>query len=142
MPVSARGGGNDASNNETLAAQVRELLEQGQTTLENIWEASLPNQGIELANKALEIFKKAREGVAELPESYSELKTAVKLGIAETYSQRGHQYRYLRNHPDALADLSQALKMNPTKAIDYYYRAMSYIAKGDFKQAKTDLIEY
>lgn len=142
MPVTARGGGNDENNNEALASRVRALLDEGQAVLESLWEIVPPAKAIEQANRALEIFKKAREGVTELSETYSELKVAVKLGIAETYSQRGHQYRYLHNHAEALADLSQALKMNQTKAEDYYYRALSYLAKGDLRQAKTDLTDY
>jgi tetratricopeptide (TPR) repeat protein len=125
------------ANPDQVAAQ---LLDEGQALLAKIFDTLDINAAIELCNEALSVYKRAREAVAE--SENPDLRRTATLGVAEAYSQRGHQYRYRHDHAEALADLSQALKLNPGKAEDYYYRALSYIIRNEAKQARTDFTEY
>lgn len=126
---------NQGLNEEAQEAQ--RLLEQGQEALETA--ASLaPEEAIKLCDRALSLFKKARE----LAVDDVQLNREARVAVATAYSQRGHQQRYTRNFAGSLADLSQGLRLNPANAEDYYYRALSYLGNGDPRQARTDLIEY
>lgn len=117
--------------------KAQQLLDEGYDVLDGTGGLEAAS-AIEECSRALELFKEARKLVGD----DADLKVATRLGIAAALSQRGHQYRYARDHALALADLSQALRLNPDNALDYYYRALSYLAKGETRQAKTDFTAY
>ncbi len=141
MTFSVPGSDKDAPGGDPdltqALAEARRWLEEGQQALEEC-SSLAPAQAIEQSDKALAAFKKARELAGDDPE----LGRAARLGVAAAYSQRGHQHRYAHNHAEALADLSQAIRLNPAGAEDYYYRALSYLAKGDQRLARNDFTEY
>ncbi|MBN9390297.1 MAG: hypothetical protein J0I20_19880 [Chloroflexi bacterium] len=117
--------------------QTQRLLDQGFEALEAAVELP-PEEAIRLCGQALDLFKRARElAVDDLP-----LQREARLAVATAFSQRGHHYRYNRNFAGSLADLSQGLSLNPANAVDYYYRAMSYLRNNNPRQARADLIEY
>ena len=128
---------NQNSNLNPELQEAQGWLEEGQQILEDSAVLS-PQEAIAHCNEALAAFKRARELAGDDPE----LGRAIRLAIAAAYSQRGHQLRYAHDHAQALADLSQAIKLNPTFAEDYYYRALSYLAKGDQRLARADFTEY
>ncbi len=119
------------------AQEAQRLLDQGQEALETAASVG-PDEAIKLCDQALALFKRARELAVEDPL----LNREARVAVATAYSQRGHQQRYTSNFAGSLADLSQGLRLNPTNAEDYYYRALSYLGNGDPRQARTDLIEY
>jgi tetratricopeptide (TPR) repeat protein len=124
----------DAAGN---TQQAQRLLDQGFETIEAAAELP-PEEAIRLCGQALDMFKRARElAVDDLP-----LQREARLAVATAFSQRGHHYRFDRNFAGSLADLSQGLSLNPANAVDYYYRAMSYLRNNNPRQARTDLIEY
>lgn len=130
----------DQITNQELSKEAQEaqrLLDQGQEALETA-AGSAPDEAIRLCNKALELFKKARELAVDDPQ----LQREARIAVGAAFSQRGHQHRYNRNFAGSLADLSQGLRLNPANAEDYYYRALSYLGNGDQRLARTDLIEY
>ena len=135
---------NEAAKAPVLSPQAQEaqrLLEQGYAQLDGLLELP-PAQALQQADQALAIFKRVREIAQELSEDEGQFRLAARRALAETYSQHGHQQRYLNNHADAVVDLSQGLRLNPDRAEDYYYRGLSYQAKGDLTQARKDLTEY
>ena len=123
------------------AHEVQRLMDQGYVELDRLGELA-PTQAIRGYEGVLTTFKRVREMAQELGEEENEFRLAARRAIAEVFSQRGHQHRFLHNHAEALADLSQGLRLNPDRAEDYYYRGLSYLAKGDTTQARNDLTEY
>ncbi len=131
------GPGTEQNNEAAELAEIQRLLEEGQAALDAATD--LPSaQSLTRCDEALSFFKRARELAGDHPE----MMRTTKLAVAAALSQRGHQHRYARDYSASLADLSQALRLNPDNAEDYYYRAMSYLAKGDTRLARTDLTEY
>jgi tetratricopeptide (TPR) repeat protein len=58
---------------------------------------------------------------------------------AEAYLSRGYFYfRHKGDHDAALADLTEALALNPQLAIAYYERGIVYDSLGDFDKAVAD----
>ncbi len=129
--------GQTATGSQPEIEEARQLIQQGYDLLENTG-SSRPAQALEYCDQALPLFKRARELVGADPD----LGRTARLAIADCYSQRGHQQRYAGQYAESLADLSQSLRLNPANAEDYYYRGLSYLAKGDEKLARTDLTEY
>ncbi len=121
--------------------EIQTLLTDGYTILDRLGELD-PATAIGQCDAALSLFKRARELTGELPTDELNFNLTVRRAIADAFSQRGHQQRYLYNHADALADLSQSLKLNPDRAEDYYYRAQSHLAKSNLAQARADFTEY
>jgi tetratricopeptide (TPR) repeat protein len=119
------------------AQEALRLLEQGQADLETAAGVT-PEEALKLCDQALALFKQARELAVEHPR----LNREARVAVATAYSQRGHQQRYNRNFAGSLADLTQGLRLNPTNAEDYYYRALSHLGNGDPRQARLDLVEY
>src|SRR5690349_17125072 len=83
------------------------MLDQGQDALETA-AGLAPDEAIRMCNKAIDLFKKARELAVDEPQ----LQREAKIGVAAAFSQRGHQHRYNRNFAGSLADLSQGLRLN------------------------------
>lgn len=126
----------DGTGNENNK-QVQRLIDLGYEAIEAALEMP-PEEAIRLCGQALDLFKRARElAVDDLP-----LQREARMAVAAAFSQRGHHYRYHRNFAGSLADLSQGLSLNPANAVDYYYRALSYLRNNNPRQARTDLIEY
>ena len=124
----------DATGNNP---QVLHLLNQGYETIEAATELP-PEEAIRLCGQALDLFKRARE----LAVDDAVLQREARMAVAAAFSQRGHHYRYNSNFAGSLADLSQGLSLNPANAVDYYYRALSYLRNNNPRQARTDLLEY
>jgi tetratricopeptide (TPR) repeat protein len=62
-----------------------------------------------------------------------------KLGSAQAYIDRGHDYHKLALEQLAIADYSQAIKIDPNNSFAYYYRGLVYAVQGKHELAKTDL---
>jgi tetratricopeptide (TPR) repeat protein len=123
---------------ETAKNPARQLIEEGYRFLDEANVTLSPRQAILNCEQALEKFKKARELAAD----DEELLNQARAGLADAYSQRGHQQRYARSHKEAVADLSLALRFNPDLTEDYYYRALSYLEIKDQKNARNDFLQY
>ncbi len=128
------------SENSNLSPEQREFgrfLEEGYQMLEDC--SGLPTtEAIVECGKALALFRRAKEIAGDEPE----MSRTIKLAAAAAYSQRGHLQRYNHNHSQALSDLSQAIRLHPVYSEDYFYRGLSYLAKGDQLLGRADLIEY
>ncbi|HEX2912730.1 MAG TPA: tetratricopeptide repeat protein [Chloroflexia bacterium] len=138
--ISNNGAGAEHQSGSEISSEIKEaqrLLDEGQQILENSVSLS-PARAIQECDRAMTIFKRARQLAGDDPE----VGRAARLAVAATYSQRGHQNRYRNNYSESLADLSQAIRLNPADALDYYYRALSYLKNGDKKLARADFTEY
>jgi tetratricopeptide (TPR) repeat protein len=61
-----------------------------------------------------------------------------RAGMAVAYFNRGRAFSELRRFDQALADLNQAVRLNPADARDYDERGNAYAGKGLYDQAIAD----
>jgi tetratricopeptide (TPR) repeat protein len=57
------------------------------------------------------------------------------------YSNRGHAYTDKGDYDRAIADLSNAIRLNPTDAWSYNYRGVAYYSKNNYDKAIADYTE-
>jgi tetratricopeptide (TPR) repeat protein len=67
---------------------------------------------------------------------------AQTLGSAEAYTNRGYAYCEEGAFDRAIADFTQAIKLDPNYAMAYAYRGTAYAAKGDNDRAIADLTQF
>ena len=115
------------------------LLAQAEEVYLSIVEAKSPQEAVRLCTDALTLFQQV---ASQVNTEDATLYQQARLGLAKTYSQRGHQQRYAHNHAEAITDLSQALEFSLNLVDDYYYRALSYLKVGNTEAAKRDLSQY
>jgi len=88
--------------------------------------------------EAVEKFRRGRELAGEDEELFK----TFRRGLADAYSQRGHQQRYIKKFKEAAVDLSQALRLNSELYDDFYYRALTYLKLGEEKLARNDFTQF
>jgi Tfp pilus assembly protein PilF len=54
------------------------------------------------------------------------------------FNARGFAYFLVKDYPHAVADLTEAIRLNPLYQNAYQIRALTYRAMGDSKKAKED----
>jgi tetratricopeptide (TPR) repeat protein len=127
------------TTSEVAAANPLEaLLAHAEEVYLSVVEAKNPQEAVRLCSDALVLFQQVVSQALEDATLYQQ----ARLGLAKTYSQRGHQQRYAHNHAEAIADLGQALELSLNLVDDYYYRALSYLKVGNTEAAKRDLSQY
>src|SRR5712691_5321551 len=57
------------------------------------------------------------------------------------YSRRGRRYFAKGEHDKAIADFTEAIRLDPKNATKYHWRAWCYCEKGDFDKAFADFTE-
>ena len=57
---------------------------------------------------------------------------------AEDYNVRGNSYYNKADYTNAIADFTQALKMEPNNAVFFANRAEAYFAAGDYNKSLAD----
>lgn len=129
--------GETETTSEQPISEAEKLIEQGYQHLLTIAGTQNNRQAVDICKAAIGIFEQAMAAGEEI-----EQKREARRGLAATYSQLGHQQRYAKNYPAAVAAFSEALKLNPTLADDYYYRARSFQKQGDEAAARRDFTEY
>lgn len=86
----------------------------------------------------------------DLPEAVADLTKVIELAIENedegdtlfhAYLSRGIAHFFQNEHQDAVADLTQALKINPNHSEAYYLRGAARLGLGDRKEAKADLLK-
>ena len=70
-----------------------------------------------------------------------ETKSQEGLKLAAAYCIRGHENNEKRELDAALADLDEAIRLDPTYACSYNNRGRTYAFKGDYDRAITDYSE-
>jgi lipoprotein NlpI len=68
----------------------------------------------------------------------SELASWSAEGLADIFIDRGTAYQVTKDRDGALADYSQAIRLNPEAAVAFYDRGLIYADKGDFDRAIAD----
>lgn len=131
--TAAADAGQSASQSET-----EKLCDQAYRQLQSVAGAQTSVQAIEGCQLAIEIFRQAQEAAGD----DTEQRHFARQGLASAYSQLGHQQRYTNNHPAAITNLTESLKLNPTLFDDYFYRAQSYLKTGDTQAARKDFTQY
>ncbi|MEI7553766.1 hypothetical protein [Candidatus Chlorohelix sp.] len=123
---------------EKNISEFDKLLKDGYRLLDEASVSLTPQQAIHHCGEALAIFKKTLEIATEEEEPLQ----AARKALADAYSQRGHQQRYIHKYKEAVTDLTQSIRLNPALAEDYYYRAMSHLKIDDRSSARNDLTQY
>jgi tetratricopeptide (TPR) repeat protein len=119
-------------------SEAERLTEQAYQQLQRAGLVPTTPQAIEACNAAITIFRQALEAAADDLEQRRE----ARQGLALTYSQLAHQQRYAGDHSAAVAAFTEALKLNPAQADDYFYRAQSFLKLKNEAAALKDFTEY
>ncbi len=62
----------------------------------------------------------------------------MRQSLADAYNNRGVIYRDTNDHDKAIADYTEAIRLDPKEARFYYNRSFVYEAKGDQAKAQAD----
>ncbi len=114
------------------------------------------SEAIRLSPNHMDISPYLSRGIAraqlreDLPGAVADLTKVIELAtenedegdtLFHAYLSRGIAHFFQNEHQDAVADLTQALKINPNYSEAYYLRGAARLGLGDRKEAKADLLK-